>query len=343
MKLSLHRYELPLRHEFRIARGSHTVQPTLVVELEQDGVCGFGEATASSYYGHSLDSMTRSLAAARCEIESCTLGHPATLWSQLEPRLADDLFALAAVDLAAYDLWGKLANRPVFELLRLAPEPLPPTCITIGLDNVDMMAAKLREVADWPIVKIKLGSADDLAIVQRLRRESEAVFRVDANCGWTAEQTIRLAPALRELGVEYIEQPLPVEQNPQMPRVAAACPLPILADESCVVETDVTICHDLGFAGVNLKTVKCGGLTPALRMIRDARRRGLSVMIGCMTESTVGVSGAAQLLPLVDYADLDGPALIAQDIATGITLRRGTIEYATDSHGYAPGSGIKLS
>ncbi|MEX0866206.1 MAG: dipeptide epimerase [Pirellulales bacterium] len=342
MKLTLHTFELPLVYEFRIARGGYSVQPTLVVELEQDGCRGYGEATTNSYYGRTLESMTRTLEQARAEIEVRELGDPAALWARLDPLCGDDRFALSAVDLAAYDLWGKLLGKPVFEAWNLSPAALPRSCITIGLDEPDVMAAKLRDFADWPIVKIKLGSSHDLEIVRRLRQDSEAVFRVDANCGWTAEQTIAYAPELRGLGVEFIEQPLPVERNDEMPRVAAASPLPIIADESCVLESDVAICHHLGFAGVNIKTVKCGGLTPARRMIEAARGRQMSVMVGCMTESTVGVSGAAQLLPLVDFADLDGPALIGQDIATGITLRRGAIEFARNEQGYAPGSGIEL-
>lgn len=343
MKLTLHTFELPLVHEFRISRGGYTTQPTLVVELEQDGRHGYGEATTSGYYGHTLHSMTRSIEEARTLIEADNWEDPTDFWARLDPLLGTDRFAQAAVDLAAWDLWGKLRGQPVFEAWGLTAESLPKTCITIGLDEIDVMVAKLQEFADWPIIKIKLGSDRDLDIVRRLRGVSQAVFRVDANCGWTAEQTIEYAPELRTLGVEYVEQPLPVADNDKLPHVAAHSPLPILADESCAVETDVAICHHLGFAGVNIKTVKCGGLTPARRMIEEARNRQISVMIGCMTESTIGVSGAAQLLPLVDYADLDGPVLIARDIATGVTIDRGVVAFAQQNNTeFAPGSGIEL-
>jgi L-alanine-DL-glutamate epimerase-like enolase superfamily enzyme len=198
------------------------------------------------------------------------------------------------------------------------------------------MVAKLNEFPGWPIYKIKLGTDRDLEIVRELRKHAPATFRVDANCGWTAEQTIANAPELKQLGVEFIEQPLKADLWQEMERVKAKCVLPVIADESCIVESDVERCAGL-FHGINIKLVKCGGLTPARRMISRARQLGLSVMVGCMTESSVGISAIAQLLPLLDYVDMDGAVLLAKDIASGVTVERGICRYPNEN-----GSGVRL-
>jgi L-Ala-D/L-Glu epimerase / N-acetyl-D-glutamate racemase len=200
-----------------------------------------------------------------------------------------------------------------------------------------VMVAKLNEFPGWPIYKIKLGTDRDLEIVRALRQHTNAIFRVDANCGWTAEQTIRNSFELKSLGVEFIEQPLKADQWDAMRRVRAQSVLPIIADESCIVESDVERCAGV-FHGINIKLVKCGGLTPARRMIAKARQLGLSVMVGCMTESTVGISAIAQLLPLLDYVDMDGAVLLAKDIADGVRLDRGRCLYPD-----RPGHGVALT
>ena len=198
------------------------------------------------------------------------------------------------------------------------------------------MVAKMAEFPGWPIYKIKLGTDRDLEIVRELRKHTTATFRVDANCGWTADQTIAFAPELKKLGVEFIEQPLKADRWDDLRRVGQESALPIVADESCIVESDVERCAGV-FQGINIKLVKCGGLTPARRMIAQARQRGLQVMVGCMTESTVGISAIAQLLPLLDYVDMDGAVLLAEDVATGVRLDRGRCMFPD-----APGHGLQL-
>ena len=337
MQIKLHAYDLPLRHTFTISRESITSQPTLVVELTQNGVSGYGEATANQYYGFTIERMARDLAALAPQLEAATLDDPATLWAACQPALADDPFALCALDQAAHDLWGKLRGQPTWKLWGLSIDKIPLSDYTIGIDAIDVMIAKLNEFPGWPIYKIKLGTDRDLQIVRALRQHTPAIFRVDANCGWTADQTIANSAELKELGVEFIEQPL----KPQLPagdhrRVYEESALPVVADESCIVESDVPKCQGL-FHGVNIKLVKCGGLTPARRMIAEARRLGLSVMVGCMTESTVGTSAIAQLLPLLDCVDMDGAELLDEDIATGVSLDRGRCIYPD-----VPGNGVTL-
>jgi hypothetical protein len=225
MKLHLHSFDLPLRHTFTIARGSVDVQPTLIVELEEDGLHGYGEATTNSYYGATLESMTAALEGVRGEIETPRLWDPAALWKSLHPKLRGNPFAHCALDQAAHDLWGKMRGAPVWKLWGLSIENTPLTNYTIGIDDIDVMVAKMQEFPGWPVYKIKLGTDHDLEIVQALRRHTDAVFRVDANCGWTADEAIANSEAMKDLGVEFIEQPLPADQWRDMGRVFGASAL----------------------------------------------------------------------------------------------------------------------
>jgi L-alanine-DL-glutamate epimerase-like enolase superfamily enzyme len=336
VNLALHHFDLRLQHEFRISRESISVQPTLIAELEFEGVKGYGEATTNAYYGMTLESMVRAIAGVRARIEAYRPDDPEGLWQTLAESLREQPFALCAVDQAAHDLHGKLRGQPLYQMWGLADRPRPLSDYTIGIDEIDVMVAKLREKPDWPIYKIKLGTDRDLEIVRELRQHTSAVFRVDANCGWTPDETIANSSALVPLGVEFIEQPLPAGDWVGQRQVYEHSALSIIADESCLAEGDVDRCAG-SFHGVNIKLPKCGGLTPARRMIDRARELGLKVMVGCMTESTVGISAIAQLLPLLDYVDMDGAVLLAADIATGVRVERGVCQYADEN-----GTGARL-
>ncbi|MFW6170256.1 MAG: dipeptide epimerase [Planctomycetota bacterium] len=336
MKLHLHAFELPLQHVFTISRESIQVQPTLIVELVDGGFHGFGEATTNEYYGYTLENMAAALEAVRADIENEAAVDPTELWHRLSDRLGINPFAQCALDQAAHDLWGKKLGRPVHRLWGLDTGAVPVSDYTIGIDEIDVMVAKMRECPEWPIYKIKLGTPNDLEIVRELRRYTNAVFRVDANCAWTVDETIRNSRELKRLNVEFIEQPMAADRWEEMKRVCHQSALPVIADESCMVESDVRRC-DGHFHGINIKLSKCGGLTPARRMIEQARQLGLAVMVGCMTESTVGISAIAQLLPLLDYVDMDGAALLAEDIATGVRLEQGRCVYPAVN-----GTGVQL-
>lgn len=346
MNLTLHRFDLPTRHPFTISRGTTTVQPTLIVELQHRGLCGYGEAPECSYYGATIDYMTELLERARPQIEAAALDDPADFWQRMDPVLRGDgprdspspaSFPQCALDVAAHDLWGKLRGAPVWKLWGLSIEQVPPTDYTIGIDSIDVMVAKLNEFPDFPVYKIKLGTPQDLHIVRRLREHTDAVFRVDANCAWDVEQTVRNSRELSELGVEFIEQPLQPERWDEMKRLYRESALPLVADESCQVEADVD--RSAGhFHGVNIKLGKCGGLTPAKRMIARARQLEMKVMVGCFTESSVGISAIAQLLPLLDFVDMDGALLLGEDVATGVTIDRGRVVYPPEN-----GCGVTLT
>jgi L-alanine-DL-glutamate epimerase-like enolase superfamily enzyme len=283
--------------------------------------------------------MSSAIESVRSLVETCSHDDPSRLIAALDSALPKETysrFALSALDQAVHDLWGKLRGAPVYRLWGLSTENVPQSDYTLGIDTPDKMVAKLKEMPDWPVYKIKLGTADDLAIIRKLRRHTDAVFRVDANCGWTTDQTIEFAPALKQLGVEFIEQPLPPEDIEGARRAFEGSALPLIADENCITEEDVDRCAGR-FHGINIKLVKCGGLAAARRMITRARELDLQVMAGCMTESTVGISALAQLLPLLDYVDMDGAVLLAKDIATGVRLERGRCIYPRTN-----GTGVQL-
>ncbi|HAB19883.1 MAG TPA: dipeptide epimerase [Verrucomicrobiota bacterium] len=337
MELILRDLHLPMRHAFTISQGTTTVQHNLLVELRQDGQCGYGEGASShAYAAFTAESMRAALEEARAVIERETLDEPARLWDRLEPVLGHNRFALCALDEAAHDLWGKLRGAPVWKLWGLELRNLPLSNYTIGIDRIEVMVAKMQEFAGWPIYKIKLGTEDDLGIVRALRRHTDATFRIDANTAWTADQTLSFAPELRRLGVEFIEQPLKADDWEGMQRVFHESALPVIADESCLTEEDVPRCAG-HFHGINIKLTKAGGLTPARRMIARARELGLRAMVGCMNESTVGISAIGQLLPLLDDVDMDGAVLIARDIATGVRLDKGRAIYPEEN-----GNGVRL-
>ncbi len=326
-----------MRHAFTIAHGTTTVQHNLLVELSQDGVTGYGEGASSHAYAEfTAESMRAALEAARPQIEKACLEDPTTLWDQLVPVLGRNRFALCALDEAAHDLWGKLRGAPVWRLWGLTLDRLPLSNYTIGIDPIEKMVAKMKEFDGWPIYKIKLGTPNDLAIVRELRRHTDAIFRIDANTAWSAEQTIAFAPELKRLGVEFLEQPLRADDWEGMRRVHRESALPVFADESCLVEEDVPRCAGY-FHGINIKLTKAGGLTPARRMIARARELGLRVMVGCMSESSVGISAIGQLLPLLDHVDMDGAVLIARDIATGVHLEKGRPVFPKEN-----GNGVRL-
>ena len=336
MKLVLHQFDLPLAHEFRISREAIAVQPTLIVELQHNRHSGFGEATTNSYYGVTTESMVAELQSVREIVEGHAANQPEQLWDRLAKPLEASRFALCAIDQAAHDLAGKLQGKPLYQLWGLSHSQLPLSNYTIGIDTVERMVDKMAEQPDWPIYKIKLGTSQDLEIVRRLREHTNAVFRVDANCGWTVEETIHNSIVLAKLGVEFIEQPFPADDLDGQLYAYRKSALPLIADESCMVPADVRVCVDC-FHGINIKLTKCGGLTPARNMITEARQAGMKVMVGCMTESTVGISAIAHLLPMLDYVDMDGAALLAADIATGVRVENGVCHYANEN-----GTGARL-
>ena len=317
MELTLSPYRLELAHTFSISRESHDFQDSLVVSLSHKGKTGYGEATSNAYYHITSASMAKEIGAHKVAVESHLFLNPTVFYSFIK-KLGLSNFSLCALDLAAWDLYGKILQKPLYQIWKTKLDHYPTTNYTIGIDSIDKMLAKMKE-KPWPIYKIKLGTKEDVAIVKALREKTSAVFRVDANCAWGVQETIDNGVALKKLGVEFIEQPMAAAEWEGMKRVYEKSVLPLMADESCLVPEDVSKCVG-HFHGINIKLTKCGGLSPALKMIQEAKSLGLKTMVGCMTESSVGISAIAQLLPQLDYVDMDGAMLLKNDIAKGVVI-----------------------
>ncbi len=311
-------FSLQLTHTFGISRWSHDIQKTFVVSLSQDGKTGYGEATENAYYHVTTEDLKARWEDLKPFLENHNFSHPENLWKEIQKLSGNHRFLMAAIDEAAWDLYGKLNKIKTFQYWKLDLKNLPLSTYTIGLDKIETMQKKILE-KPWPVYKIKLGTEHDEEIVRALREVTDSPFRVDANAAWDYEKAKRLIPVLKSLGVEVIEQPLPPEADKDTRRLKEISPLPLIADESCKTEADLPGAFE-NFHGINVKLTKAGGLTPGKKMLDWARKSGAKRMVGCMTESTIGISAAAQLLPLVHYADLDGALLIDNDLATGATI-----------------------
>ncbi|HOZ96903.1 MAG TPA: dipeptide epimerase [Niabella sp.] len=326
MKLNYYPYHLKFRHPFTISKGTKTHQPTLIVELEHFGIKGYGEAPAITYYNITVEDMIADIEAKKTMIEKFAFTEPERYWHFLEHLLPKNPFLVCALDMAAWDIFGKMARKPLYRLWNGDTSKNPVTDYTIGIDTTEKMVAKVKE-QPWPIYKIKVGSETDLQNIKAIRAVTDAVLRVDANAGWDLETAQKLIPQLKELGVEFVEQPLAKDNWEGMKLLYKESVLPLYADESCVSEHDVAKCAG-HFHGINIKLTKCSGITPAREMIREARKLGLKVMVGSMNESTIGSAAIAHLLPFIDHVDMDGPLLLAEDLATGIGFEHGAISYS---------------
>ncbi len=327
---------LPFRHPFTISKGTKTHQTIFQVELEWNGIKGYGEAPEIAYYNIPAEKMASDLESKKAFAEKFAFTIPDRYWHYLHHLFPANPFLVCALDIAAWDLYGKIHGKTLSEIFKADISKRPVTDFTIGIDTTLKMIAKMQELP-WPVYKVKVGTEGDIERLIELRKHTNAILRVDANAGWTLDEATTKIPVLKELGVELVEQPLAKDNLTDMKTLKTFSALPLFADESCVKEQDVANClHH--FHGINIKLTKCSGITPARRMIIQARELGLSVMIGCMNESTIGTAAIAHLGPLVDYLDADGPLLLSEDIATGITYDYGKI-ITTDEAGL----GIKVN
>jgi L-alanine-DL-glutamate epimerase-like enolase superfamily enzyme len=325
--------ELALAEEFAISRRTIATERTVQIELEHDGVVGRGEA-APVYY---RDEETESAEVFLREEASVLIGDDPFALETIEERLEDvegQSAAKAAVDGALHDWVGKRLGVPVWRLLGLSPES-PPTSYTIGIDTLDGTRDRARRARGFRALKVKVGGAEDLARLEAVRNESDAPLRVDANEGWTLESARELIPALVELGVELVEQPFPADDLDSFRALRELRPRPpVVVDEGCHDLRDVA--PAAGYAdGINIKLAKSGGLREAVRMVHAARALGLHVMLGCMIESQLGIAPAAAMASLVDWVDLDGHLLIADEPFVGLELRDGRV-----LPGHSPGLGV---
>jgi L-Ala-D/L-Glu epimerase len=323
---------LNLRTTFRIAHGASDQRFNVIVHLQE----GLGEAAAVSYHGESQSGIMDYLHG----VQSSLGDDPFQLEEILNRLPAGSQAARAGVDIALHDLWGKLLGQPLYRLFGLDPKSMPQTSFTIAIDEPAVMAERAAK-SGYPIIKIKLGSPDDEAIVAAIRGATQARLRVDANAGWTREQAAAIIPRLAQYGLEFVEQPLPkgdvegfrwLRQEMRSQKVS----LPIFADESIKTARDVAA-HAGAVDGVVIKLMKTGGIREAIRAIAVARALDMQVMIGCMIETSVGVTAAAHIAPLCDYADLDGPLLIKDDAYEGVSFTGASLSLLD-----LPGLGVRL-
>jgi L-alanine-DL-glutamate epimerase-like enolase superfamily enzyme len=320
LELRSRRYDLHLRHTFRLARGASNERKNLLLELEHEGLVGLGEAAPIERYGQDW----HSAAAAAVTIVD-RLEDPAHFFdaaNRLAP--AGQPAAEAAIDMALRDLVGKRLQAPLYELLGVDPSATPPTSFTIGMDTPEAIVAKVEEAGDYEILKVKMGSDDDRRILEAVRGVTDRPLRVDANEGWTLEGAVERLEWLQTMGVELVEQPLPEGELESMIELRRLSPLPLIADESVHRASDIPRLAE-AFDGINIKLMKCGGLGEALRMIATARSHGMQIMLGCMVESSLAITAAAHLSPLVDYADLDGNLLVTNDPFIGAMVVDGRL------------------
>lgn len=339
--MKLHYEIVPVRtkHPFIIARGGSSEWRVVWVRLvDDDGLEGWGEAAPSRFYGETPDTVVAALERLRPTVEALDPWHLVAAEDALAKELRGNAAARTALSVALHDLAGKRLGVPVWRMWGLDPSIAPLSSFTIGIsDDDDTLRARVSEAAEYPVLKIKLGSSRDEAIIDVVRSAApDKILRVDANAAWTAKQALGMIELLADYDVEFVEQPLPPHDLEGLRFVRDRSPLPIIADESCLVATDVARLAGV-VDGVNLKLAKCGGLGEALKIIHTARAHGMLVMAGCMIESSLGISAAAQLAPLLDFADLDGAALLAEDPFRGATISGGRIELPT-----APGLGVSV-
>lgn len=328
--------DLQLATPFRIARSVQYTASNVVVEVKHNDVIGYGEAAPNKYYGESAETVMACVA-----MFAGNLGDDPFLIEELSQKL-DKVIRLnpsakAAVDMATYDIVGKLLDVPVYKLLGLNPAHTPRTSFTIGLDSPLEMAKKALAAQDFPILKIKVGTKHDIEILKAIREVSSAIIRVDANAGWTPKEAIKNINAITPYNIEFVEQPVSSHDLAGLKLVRDNVEIPIIADESCVTIEDIprlSECVD----GINFKLMKNGGITNVLKMIHVARAYNLRTMLGCMIESSLAITAAAHLTPLVDYADLDGQLLINDDPFHGVTVEHGKLILPN-----RPGLGVKVA
>ena len=328
---------------FNIARGGSSEYPTVTVRVRDasDGAEGWGEAAPSRFYGETPASVAGAMPHLEHVLEGCDPWHVDEAERRMRAALRWNGAARAAVSVALHDLAARRLGVPLHRMLGLNPGEAPKSSFTIGLAADDReLEARVTAAAEYPILKIKLGHADgplrDDAVVRRVRELAPAkVLRVDANAAWRPKTAVRMSARLADLGVEFLEQPVPAGDVEGLRRVREYGALPVIADESCVDAADVARLAG-AVDGVNFKLAKCGGLREALAIVAAARAHGLLVMCGCMIETSLGITAAAHLAPLLDAADLDGAALLAEDPYEGATIAGGVVRL-TDR----PGLGVR--
>ena len=335
MTLRFSPYELELKHVFTIATSSRKSTPVTLTEIEYDGITGYGEASMPPYLGESHATVNTFLKL----VDLSKFSSPfliEEILDYVELLAPGNYAAKASVDIALHDLVGKLMNQPWYRIWGLNPGKTPFTSFTIGIDTPDVVIKKVEEASPYRILKVKLGQDNDKEMIETIRSVTDKPICVDVNQGWKdRKMALEMIFWLKEKGVVFVEQPMPKALVEDLAWLTQNSPLPVIADESVQTIMDVKKADGV-YSGINIKLMKCGGMRSAFKMINTARALNMKVMIGCMTETSCAISAAAQLSPMVDWADLDGNLLIKNDIFEGVKIAEGKIILPDD-----PGIGVK--
>ncbi len=324
-RLDVRQRRLLLRHTWTISRNSSDFKDNVFVRVEREDVVGWGEAAPNVRYNQSAEQTIAAIEKARSLIETSDWLHYVDLREQWERMIPEQSCACAALDIAILDWVGRKLNTPLYRLLGLDASKAPITTFSIGIDTPEVVKQKVREAKDFPVLKIKVGTKDDAQIIAAVREVTDRPLRVDANEGWhDKEQALEKIQWLQRMGVELIEQPLPAAMIDETAWLKERVEIPIIADEAVKRAGDIPKLAG-AYDGINLKLMKAGGIQEAIRIIHVARALGLKIMLGCMIESSVAVSAAAQISPLVDYADLDGNLLVSNDPFVGVGVKNGKL------------------
>ncbi len=345
MKLSHQTIELNPTHPFVIARGGYSHHRNVIVRLtDDDGLEGFGEAAPNRYYGESVSTVIAALGQFKPVLERADPFSLESIESHLTRVLRGNASAKGAVSSALHDLVGKRLGLPVYRLWGLDAATVPQSSFTIAIAENQELEKRVAEARDYPILKIKLGTDRDEEIVRIVRNAvPEKRLRVDANAAWTAKHAVRMSDFLAEQGVEMLEQPVAANDIEGLRFVRKSSKLPVFADESCLVASDVAKLAG-AVDGINIKLAKCGSLREAMRMVHAARALDMQVMAGCMIESSLGISAIAQISPLLDYADFDGAALLSNDPFRGTSIAGGAVRLSDQPGlGATPAPSVDLS
>ncbi len=324
MKLKYYPATLELKHTFTVSSYSRKTTPIVLTEIEHDGFIGYGEASMPQYLGESHDSVMNFLSKINLEKYKNPF-ELETILSDIDKIESNNCAAKASVDIALHDLIGKLVNQPWYNILGLNKNNTPVTSFTIGIDTPEIIKQKVGEANEFRIIKVKLGTENDKEIIETIRSISDKPISVDANQGWKIKElALDMIYWLKEKNVLFIEQPMPKNNFDEVAWLTDRSPLPTFADEDVQRLSDIIKVKGV-YSGINIKLMKCTGIREAVKMITLAKALNMMVMLGCMTETSCAISAAAQLSPLVDYADLDGNLLIKNDVFTGSKIVNGKI------------------
>ena len=336
MKLSYMPYELQLRHAFNLAKYSRTTTPDVQVQIELDGIVGYGEASMPPYLGESVESVCKFLS----QVDLSQFSDPFRLEEILDyvdGIAPSNRAAKASIDIALHDLLGKIMGQPWYKIWGLSPEKAPNTSFTIGIDKADVVRQKVLEAEPYKVLKVKMGLDNDKELVEIIRSMTDRPICVDANQGWSDKhKALEMIEWLYDKNCLFVEQPMPKEMLDETAWLREHSNLPIIADEAFQRLGDIKRFHGV-YDGINIKLMKSTGLHEAYQMVTLARALDMKIMVGCMTETSCAVTAAAQISPLVDWADLDGNLLIANDRFDGIKIVNGQVTIPD-----RPGIGVKL-